>query len=43
MEKVRFKDLSMPNKIAIVLAWIVGVTYTIYFIIAFVIGVIGAI
>ncbi len=40
-EKVIFRDLSIPLKTAIVMAWIVGIIYVYYFIVGMIIGISG--
>jgi hypothetical protein len=38
MDKIRFRDLSMPLKVLVVIAWIVAGLNAILFLIAFLIG-----
>ena len=42
-DKIRFRDLSTPNKIAISLAWGIGVFYVILFGIGMLIGIVEVI
>ena len=38
MEKIKFKQLSVPLKIAVLLSWIIVGTYTTLFIFGFLLG-----
>ena len=33
---INYKDLSMPLKIAVVLSWVVGITYALAFLVGFI-------
>jgi len=35
VEKIKFRHLSKPNQIAIVLAWIIGMLYCLLFLLGF--------
>lgn len=39
MGKITFKDLSIPIKIGIVLAWITGLLFIMYFSLGFLVGI----
>jgi hypothetical protein len=40
-EKIRYRDLSTPLKIAVVGAWVAGILLTIAFIVGFIEGIVG--
>lgn len=37
--KIKFKDLSIPNKIAIIMAWSVGIIFILAFVIEYAVGI----